>query len=164
MPVIINQGLADASNACLLTTVILYALAMLAYACDFAFRKERLVAPAAVQVPELVGAAAGGTGSPAVPPRAAGPAATTGPASRWPSGFWLRTAFGLTCAGLLTHVAAIVTRGLAEHRVPWGNMYEFIAAIACMAVLVMVAARSASRPTTSACSCCSRWFSHWPST
>ncbi len=36
-------------------------------------------------------------------------------------------------------MAAIVTRGLAEHRVPWGNMYEFIAAIACMAVLVMVA-------------------------
>ncbi len=27
MPVIINQGLADASNACLLTTVLLYALA-----------------------------------------------------------------------------------------------------------------------------------------
>jgi cytochrome c-type biogenesis protein CcsB len=74
-----------------------------------------------------------------VPPRAAGPGATTQPASRWPSGFWLRTAFGLTCAGLLTHVAAILTRGLAEHRVPWGNMYEFIAAIACMAVLVFVA-------------------------
>jgi cytochrome c-type biogenesis protein CcsB len=139
MPVIINQGLADASNACLLTTVLLYALGMLAYACDFAFRKERLVAPAAVQVPELVGAAAGGPGSPAVPPRAAGLAAATRPASRWPSGFWLRMAFALTCAGLLTHVAAIVTRGLAEHRVPWGNMYEFIAAIACMAVLVMVA-------------------------
>ena len=149
MPVIINQGLADASNACLLTTVLLYALGMLAYACDFAFRKERLVAPAAVQVPELVGAAAGGTGSPAVPPRAAGPAATTGPAgtmpggpagtTRWPTGFWLRTAFGLTVLGLLTHLTAVVARGAAEHRVPWGNMYEFIAAIACMAVLVMVA-------------------------
>ena len=37
-------------------------------------------------------------------------------------------------------MAAIVTRGLAEHRVPWGNMYEFIAAIACMAVLVLIAA------------------------
>jgi cytochrome c-type biogenesis protein CcsB len=60
--------------------------------------------------------------------------------SRWPSGFWLRTAFGLTCAGLLTHLVAILTRGLSEHRVPWGNMYEFIGAITCMAVLVLVAA------------------------
>ncbi len=34
----------------------------------------------------------------------------------------------------------MLTRGLAEHRVPWGNMYEFIAAITCMAVIVLVAA------------------------
>ena len=59
--------------------------------------------------------------------------------SRWPTGFWLRTAFILTCVGALTHIADIVARGLAEHRVPWGNMYEFIAAITCMAVLVMIA-------------------------
>jgi cytochrome c-type biogenesis protein CcsB len=145
MPVIINNGLADASNASLLTAVLLYALGMLAYACDFAFRRERLAAPEAAPVPELV--AAGGPGA-ATPSAAAGPAttgpattgpATTGPASRWPSGFWLRTAFGLTCLGLLAHVAAIVARGLAEHRVPWGNMYEFIMAISCMAVVVLVA-------------------------
>jgi len=37
-------------------------------------------------------------------------------------------------------VLAIITRGLSEHRVPWGNMYEFIAAITCMAVLALVAA------------------------
>jgi cytochrome c-type biogenesis protein CcsB len=134
MPVIINHGLADASNACLLTTVLLYALGMLAYACDFAFRKERLVAPETAPVPALVGAGPGGTGTPAPADPVAQP-----PASRWPSGFWLRTAFGLTCVGLITHLAALVTRGVAEHRVPWGNMYEFIAAIACMAVLVLVA-------------------------
>ncbi len=34
----------------------------------------------------------------------------------------------------------MLTRGLAEHRVPWGNMYEFIGAFTCMAVLVLVAA------------------------
>jgi hypothetical protein len=39
MPVTINSGLADASNVFLLTTVILYALAMLCYSCEFAFRK-----------------------------------------------------------------------------------------------------------------------------
>jgi cytochrome c-type biogenesis protein CcsB len=142
----INIGLADASNGLLLTTVLLYALAMLAYACDFAFRKERLVAPEqAAKVPELVGAGAavsGGSQPGAAAPAGGGPASgglgTVGQ-KLWPTGFWLRTAFSLTCAGLLLHLAAIATRGLSEHRVPWGNMYEFIMAITCMAVLVMVA-------------------------
>jgi cytochrome c-type biogenesis protein CcsB len=177
MPVTINSGLADASNVLLLTTVILYALAMLSYACDFAFRKERLLAPApatagavasgavasgaaasAAVVPELVtaggsragrpGSAAGGTG-PAGPPPASsllaaapgtGGSAQPGAGARWPTGLWLRTAFGLTVLGLVTHLAAITTRGFSEHRAPWGNMYEFIAAITCMAVLALVAA------------------------
>jgi hypothetical protein len=43
VPVHISSGLADASNGFLLAAVLLYALAMLAYACDFAFRKERLL-------------------------------------------------------------------------------------------------------------------------
>lgn len=38
MPV--NSGLAEASNALLLSTVVIYALAMLAYACDFAFGRR----------------------------------------------------------------------------------------------------------------------------
>ena len=90
-----------------------------------------LAAPAAAR-PAVRRSAAGGP-----PPAAAagGPAA-----SRWPSGFWLRLAFGLTCVGVTGHVLAILTRGLAEHRMPWGNMYEFIAAFTCMAVLVLVAA------------------------
>jgi cytochrome c-type biogenesis protein CcsB len=140
----INTGLADASNGLLLTTVLLYALAMLAYACDFAFRKERLLAPEPAKVPELVGATAGGSGVLASTGTGSGGSAGSAaddPASRtlWPSGFWLRTAFSLTVVGVLLHLAAIATRGLSEHRVPWGNMYEFIMAITCMAVLVMVA-------------------------
>ena len=153
----INTGLADASNGLLLTTVVLYALAMLSYACDFAFRKERLLGPAKTEavraevVPELVAAGVGGGSGAATTtldrPSAggagdSGTVAPDGPArtSLWPTGFWLRTAFALTCVGLLTHVADVTTRGLAEHRVPWGNMYEFIAAITCMAVLVLVVA------------------------
>jgi cytochrome c-type biogenesis protein CcsB len=161
MPVVVSSGLADASNAFLLTTVLLYALAMLSYACDFAFRKERLIAPepavvaesrapAPAVVAELV--AVGGSGPASAGPASAGPASPVTPgaalpadrppadASRWPTGFWLRTAFGLTVAGLVTHLVAIVTRGLSEHRLPWGNMYEFIAAIAFMAVLVLALA------------------------
>jgi cytochrome c-type biogenesis protein CcsB len=156
-------SLADLSNGLLLSTLILYALAMLCYACDFAFARQRVLAglsepePA---VPELVGAGASaraGVRPEALPasarPASARPAggaqAGSGqdgiglddqPVSRWPSGFWLRLAFGLTCTGLVLHVFAILTRGLSEHRVPWGNMYEFIGAFTCMAVIVLVAA------------------------
>jgi cytochrome c-type biogenesis protein CcsB len=140
----IDATVADTSNGLLLGTVILYAIAMLCYACDFAFAKRRVMAgiaeTAEVAVPELVGAGAGGPaiGASAAPP----PVAVAGDRkeSRWPSGFWLRLAFGLTCIGVTVHVFAILTRGIAEHRVPWGNMYEFIAAFTCMAVLVLVAA------------------------
>ena len=115
----------------LLTTVILYALAMLSYACDFAFRKERLLAPEAeatarltsasaeLVVPELVTAGAAcrpaGAAGPAVrraPAAGAacrrrreavpGPASCPGPRAEPAAGrrgFWLRTAFGLTCSG-----------------------------------------------------------------
>jgi len=148
MPV--NSGLAQVSNELLFSTVILYALAMLCYACDFAFANQRVLAVA--PAPQLVGAGASvgagavvgttaGAGGPPAPVRDAGAGSGTGSASsRWPSGFWLRLAFGLTCIGLTAHVLAILARGLAEHRTPWGNMYEFIAAFTCMAVLVLVAA------------------------
>jgi cytochrome c-type biogenesis protein CcsB len=140
MPV--NSGLADVSNVLLFTTVIVYALAMLAYACDFAFARQRVLAD--VEVPELVAAGAGGPSVvvPAQPTRSGPPpAAPASPAAgRWPSGLWVRTAFALTCVGATFHVSAILTRGLAEHRVPWGNMYEFLAAITCMAVLTLIAA------------------------
>ena len=159
----INGTLAGYSNGLLLAAVMLYALAMLCYACDFAFARDRLMAGltqhadadaalTGAAVPSLVAAGAGG---PAVPVavNAGSPAASTpkapaqptgaGPedsATRWPAGFWLRLAFGLTCVGVTAHVLAILARGLAEHRTPWGNMYEFIAAFTCVAVLVMVAA------------------------
>jgi cytochrome c-type biogenesis protein CcsB len=158
----INATLAGFSNGLLLAAVMLYALAMLCYACDFAFGRDRLMAgltdsadtDAALTeaaVPALVAAAAGG---PAVPvaagaggsagPVPAAPAQPTGAGpresvSRWPAGLWLRLAFGLTCVGVTAQVLAILSRGLAEHRTPWGNMYEFIAAFTCVAVLVLVA-------------------------
>ncbi len=159
----INATLAGLSNGLLLAAVMLYALAMLCYACDFAFARDRLMAGltdhadagaalAEAPVPSLVAA---GAGAPAAPvgasagkraaPVSAAPAQPTGAgpgtsASRWPSGFWLRVAFGLTCIGVTAQMLAILARGLAEHRTPWGNMYEFIAAFTCVAVLVLIAA------------------------
>jgi cytochrome c-type biogenesis protein CcsB len=143
VPVHVNIGLANTSNSCLLTAVILYALAMLGYACDFAFGKERVLASAGLaRQPALVGAGDAATDIRDAATDVRDAALATGPAEPpeglWPGGFWLRTAFGLTCAGLVAHIFAVLTRGLAEHRVPWGNMYEFIAAICCMAVIALV--------------------------
>jgi cytochrome c-type biogenesis protein CcsB len=146
MPV--NTGLADVSNVLLFTTVILYALAMLAYACDFAFARQRVLADTVLAdtvladkvAPARVAVGAGGPEVHVAPPAAADGGQPSPAPGRWPSGVWLRTAFGLTCIGVTCHVLAILARGLAEHRVPWGNMYEFLAAITCMAVLVLVAA------------------------
>ncbi len=175
-----DSALAQISNAALISAIMCYGLAMLAYACDFAFsqRGAEVRAPAPAErakmaAPVLVGSPAGpevadgtpevhgfgadpadvsqladldghGTGQPgragAVP--AGGGSADVGGVgqSRWPTGSWLRTAFVLTCLGLVIHLAAIITRGVAEHRVPWGNMYEFIAAITCAAVLILTLA------------------------
>jgi cytochrome c-type biogenesis protein CcsB len=179
-----NTGLGQVSNVTLVLAIVLYAVAMLAYACDLAFGKRRAAAAApSGHRPERVGAAAfvgapsgaelAGHAFPADPAdpseladvgsgSAAGGAAATGTAgggngqfrpgssglaepavagarpSPWPEGLWLRTAFLLTCAGLALHITAVATRGLSEHRVPWGNMYEFIAAITCAAVLVLI--------------------------
>ncbi len=36
---------------------------------------------------------------------------------------------------MLAHVIAVITRGLAVHRAPWGNMYEFITALTCVAAI-----------------------------
>ena len=89
----------------------------------------------------LPGGGAGGTV--AGPAEAATGPALTAAASRWraggaPAGPWVRVALILTTLGLLTQVAGILTRGLAEHRVPWGNMYEFVTAITCAAVIAFL--------------------------
>src|SRR5271165_2461693 len=127
----INTAAADTSNGLLLSTVIIYAIAMLCYACDFAFAKHRVLAEvseaADVAVPELVAAGAGGPAAASAGGSSAGgqttsvsgsrpPAGIGGskPTSRWPSGFWLRLAFSLTCVGVAVQVCAICTRGIAE--------------------------------------------------
>ena len=156
----INIGLAQLSEHLLLFTIVVYALAMLGYAGDFAFGRQRITAAGPATAPDLVsvGAAAGAAGGAVTAPGAAGPVSGPGTAGRGPDGtgtgtgagsaagpaagpsWWVRSALILTVAGLITHIAGILLRGISEDRVPWGNMYEFITAITCMAVIVLVAA------------------------
>ena len=37
--------------------------------------------------------------------------------------------------GVSANIGSIVARGVAAHRTPWGNMYEFSALLACLVVL-----------------------------
>ena len=98
-------------------------------------------APALPEVPE----------APAVPGApAGGPASDDGPASGADSmpelavpvlraireaGRWVLAALALSLVGVLAHTAAVIIRGLAVHRAPWGNMYEFVTALTCVAAI-----------------------------
>jgi cytochrome c-type biogenesis protein CcsB len=159
----VNTGLADISNDFLLAAVVIYALSMLAYAFDFAFGRRQAAATvtATAKVPELVGAAAparaaGAAGTAADGAAGAGDAdggaagsdstrsaAAAAAASRWlsqgASRSWVRLAVALNCVGLAAHIIGVVTRGLAVHRLPWGDMYEFVTALTCVAVAFFVA-------------------------
>jgi cytochrome c-type biogenesis protein CcsB len=138
MPV--NTGLADVSNDFLLAAVVIYALAMLAFACDFAFGTKPVKAAATARVPALVGAAAAaGSGGGASAPEVTPPAEATA-SGRSGVGRWVAIAVALTCLGLAAHTTGVVTRGLSVHRLPWGDMYEFVTALTCVAVAFFLAA------------------------
>jgi cytochrome c-type biogenesis protein CcsB len=51
------------------------------------------------------------------------------------AGPWVRAGMALSTAGVLAHALAVLTRGLAVHRAPWGNMYEFVTALTCFAAI-----------------------------
>jgi cytochrome c-type biogenesis protein CcsB len=142
-------ALAGLSDDLLFATVLLYALAMLAFAGEQASRRSRRLAAAAGERDSLRSAAAertrvmAGAGGPGVPAEADLPAAPPTRRSRAGAAGML-----LTLVGALVHTGSIVTRGLAADRVPWGNMYEFSSAVALTAVacfLVLVATGKVER-------------------
>jgi cytochrome c-type biogenesis protein CcsB len=147
----INEGLANLSHAAFIVTVVAYALAVLAFAGDFAFGREVLgqLRPAREPVTDRVtvgvtaGAAAAGAGkgTPGAQRPADSPAAPVPPAPAGDSramGGWVRVALVFTVLGLAAHLLGVVSRGLAVHRVPWGDMYEFVTTVTCVAVAVFV--------------------------
>ena len=136
--------MAALSDRLFLVTVLVDAVAMLAWAVDLAFRRREVpiirldAAPAttaAAPARQLVGAGApvrDGHSLERPPSAVRAPAQADGDADRW--GLAARAALVLTSLGWLVHLATIITRGLAAHRVPWGNMYEFSTVVAFVAV------------------------------
>jgi cytochrome c-type biogenesis protein CcsB len=166
----INQGLSHLSDHFLMVTLAFYFLAVLAFAADFAFGRRPAAAPAKAAVPELVIAGAAGAGPAAAGPAQASAAAgggasagvanangangSTGNGSVAARGrprlrdasFWVRAGLGLTVLGVLAHIVGVIIRGLAVHRVPWGDMYEFVIAVTCVAVLFFLGLMIRYRP------------------
>ena len=123
----IDESLARLSDTFFTISVVLYSLAVVAFCAELAFGRPR-------QARQLV--AAGG-GAPPVPEAAS---------AEEPAYSRRLGALGmlLTGAGLLTHAAVVVTRGMAADRLPWGNMYEFTTVVVLVAVLayLLLAARA----------------------
>jgi cytochrome c-type biogenesis protein CcsB len=107
-----DQALADLSDTFFSVSVAVYSVALVAFCAQLAFGRR----------PVLVGA---GTTESAPPPEAA---PTT-------SYRWGAVGIALTVLGALSQLAALVTRGLATERLPWGNMYEFATAVVLVAVV-----------------------------
>ena len=114
-------------------------------------RATALTAVGAVGSTAAAAAAPGAAEAPAVPRlrrcpglRRTGPSAASTRCPSWRSpplraireaGRWVMTAVALSAAGVTAQTTAVVTRGLAVHRAPWGNMYEFVTALTCVAAI-----------------------------
>jgi cytochrome c-type biogenesis protein CcsB len=142
------------SDRLLVFTILGYTLAMLGYLAEYTFGASGAVARTAARPArerELVGASVGAGSAPppppvqpARPPRDPSAAARAGKAA----GFG-RAAVVLTVLAVATHIGVLVTRGLAAHRVPWGNMYEFVIAVCLVGAvgwLVLLWRRPSVRP------------------
>ncbi|MFI5835183.1 c-type cytochrome biogenesis protein CcsB [Micromonospora sp. NPDC051300] len=113
--------------------ILAYLIAMISHAVEFALGNARKGAVAAAPARELVGAGVGGTGgpvdAPATPPassrpdRSADRAVVAGRIAAW-----------LTVLAAALHLGAVVTRGVAAERMPWGNMYEFVLTVTWIGV------------------------------
>jgi cytochrome c-type biogenesis protein CcsB len=133
---------AQLSDYLLIAAVVIYSLAMVAYAGDFAYGRYGTVArekaPAPRKAPQLAGVGAVGRADVG----AAGPDGTSPPEPRALDdrpGPLLRGAVGLTLLGVAAHLAGVITRGVAADRPPWGDMYEFVTALSCVAVMFFMA-------------------------
>jgi cytochrome c-type biogenesis protein CcsB len=140
----VTETMAHLSNNAMYAATIVYALAMLSHVAEWALARgldvdaeaavdERATALATATaahgvVTSAAAAEAVASGRPVIPPSApAEPRSIADEIER--SDRFGRIGLSLTVLGLAIHAVGVVTRGIAAHRVPWGNMYEF--AITC---------------------------------
>jgi cytochrome c-type biogenesis protein CcsB len=113
-----------------------YLFAFIAFTLDLAKRSaETPVATVAAQVRVGQMSRVGGT---AVLDRT--PIAPVAPARR--ANRFARVAFALTILGWVLHVTGTILRGVAAHRVPWANMFEFSLTASAIIVFVFIAVQA----------------------
>jgi cytochrome c-type biogenesis protein CcsB len=128
-----DPTLAALSDTLFSVTVVLYSLAVVAFCAQLAFgrrsaRARQLVGAGAPVAESLDGESLDGASLDGAAPTRVGDPAERGRR-------WGQVALGFTLLGVGTHVAVLVTRGLAVGRLPWGNMYEFATAVALVAAV-----------------------------
>ncbi|NJP95884.1 cytochrome c biogenesis protein CcsA [Nonomuraea sp. FMUSA5-5] len=134
------EQLAELSDLFVVAAVLLYVVAMVGFAIELAFGRARpgkagAAARAEVKQPVAVGAASSGAGAGTVSETPVA-ASADAPVPAPPGGAVKAGTVALVLAwlGWAANLGAIVTRGLAVDRWPWGNMYEFVVAICFAAV------------------------------
>ena len=144
------------SSAALVTAVVVYLLALIAHAAEWAAARRSPVEDQADNR-ELVGAAVGAAGGSAGGGNSAGSGRAVGGAAVDGAGLadapsldaamerrvsdlrvelWGRIGVAMTVIGFLLSLTGTVLRGVAAGRAPWGNMYEFT--ITAMTAIVAV--------------------------
>ena len=113
--------------------ILAHLAAMISHAVEYALGNVRAGSARTAPARELVGAGVGGSGgaveTPAVaavearPSRSAARALIAGRVAAW-----------LTVLAAALHLGAVVTRGIAAERMPWGNMYEFVLTVTFIGV------------------------------
>ncbi|TNH23832.1 c-type cytochrome biogenesis protein CcsB [Micromonospora orduensis] len=112
--------------------ILTYLIAMISHAVEYALGNARTRVAVASPARELVGAGVGGGGGVIPAPPAPVPPTVDGAARR--ARIAGLVAVGATAVAAVLHLAALVTRGLAADRMPWGNMYEFVLTVTFIGV------------------------------
>jgi cytochrome c-type biogenesis protein CcsB len=133
----INTGLAQLSEGLVTAATATYMLAVVCYTGEYAFgRRGRVAQTSSVQALEsvLVGASGASIEAPAQPYGNGAVEAKRDAGDRWG-----RAAITLTLLAAVMHAGAVIIRGVAVDRVPWGNMYEFTLVVGLIAVTAWLA-------------------------
>jgi cytochrome c-type biogenesis protein CcsB len=123
----VDAPLGDFGDVLYYSALAVYILAMLLHAAEHGLLRRAEPEAAEVPVPVAVGAGSGPdvptTGDDA-PPRPSRPLSER----------FGRMGVSLTVLGFGLHLAMLIVRGVAAGRAPWGNMYEFTAAVCLVGV------------------------------
>jgi cytochrome c-type biogenesis protein CcsB len=156
--------LASISYNLIVSAAVVYALAMVMFAAEWAFGRRGLAARGVrAQASAASGSTVGGAGVPSQAIRSAEgstvavldpPTTSRDPGRPRSSGAptsggeapddldravkYGRIGLSLTVLGFVLHTAGLVTRGVSAGRVPWGNMYEFLTSGSAVAMAVFL--------------------------